>query len=167
MPKALPPSQKSKAGAASKTLEIAAGRTSSTGMLIANSRKIRTASARPIASVGRPLDLSSNHTCARVADERGHGNRNRLTTHSGYPPVLVSPGTVATASPRRCRATPMIVSTIETIAIAHIAAYSPGENATSFGDGATSLSRKKVGNVMTIDPIHWMTLLRVDHWMQA
>ena len=46
-------------------------------MLIANSRKITIAIAKPIVSTGNPLDLSSNHTCALVADEVGHGNRNR------------------------------------------------------------------------------------------
>ena len=66
----------------------AAGRTGATAMLIAYSRKVTTAIARPIDSTGNPLDLSSNHTCALVADVVGHGNRNRDTSQSGYPPVL-------------------------------------------------------------------------------
>ena len=64
IPKALPPKQSSGMGTDIITLKMAKGRTSSRGMLIANSRKIRTANPKPTASVGRPLDLSSNHTCA-------------------------------------------------------------------------------------------------------
>src|SRR6185503_13141712 len=55
------------------------------GTLTANSSGFSAASATPIASTGSPLDFNSNHTCARVADEVGHGNRNRLTSQSGYP----------------------------------------------------------------------------------
>ena len=75
------------------------------GTLTANSSGITIASATPIASTGSPLDFSSNHTCARVADEVGHGNRNRLTSQSGNPAAGVR-GMAAGASPRRCRATP-------------------------------------------------------------
>ena len=104
--------------------------------LIANSRKISIARAKPTASAGNPLDLSSNHTCALVADEVGHGNRNRLTSQSGYPSDPASRGTVATASPRRCRATPATVRRDQNDANQNISAYSASENSISCGDVA-------------------------------
>src|SRR5262245_961334 len=78
------------------------------GTLTANSSGFRAASATPIASTGSPLDFSSNHICAAVADEVEHGNRKRLTSHSGYPPPDIQ-GIADGASPRRCRATPATV----------------------------------------------------------
>src|SRR5215510_6752704 len=81
--------------------------------LIANSSGFTRARINPIASTGSPLDLSSNHICARVADEVGHGNRNRLTSHSGDPAPDIQ-GTASGASPRRCRATPATVTTNDT-----------------------------------------------------
>src|SRR5262245_31523606 len=79
------------------------------GTLTANSSGFTIASTTPIASTGSPLDFSSNHICAPVADEMGHGNRNRLTSQSGYPAPNIQ-GIAAGASPRRCRATPATVT---------------------------------------------------------
>ena len=166
IPKALPTRTTSTVGPEIIAKKTAKGRTTPTGMLIANSRKITIATPKPTASAGNPLDLSSNHTCALVADEVGHGNRNRLTSQSGYPPIPPAEAR-SRASPRRCRATPATVSAIETTPIRNINAYSASENSTPAATSHDSSSRKKAGKVMTVDPIHWTTLLRVDHWMQV
>ncbi len=86
------------------------GGRSSMGLLIANTSGFTIASATPIVSTGSPLDFRSNHTCARVADEVGHGNRNRLTSHSGNPPASPLLGHGRGASPWRWRATPATVT---------------------------------------------------------
>ena len=64
--------------------------TYSMGRLIANTSGVTIASTNPIASTGTPLDFRSNHICARVADEVGHGNRNRLMRSSENPGNSIS-----------------------------------------------------------------------------
>jgi len=81
----------------------ARGRMGTTATLTAKTSGFTIAITTPFASSGSPLDFSSNHTCARVADDVGHGNRNRLTNVSGNPAPEKA---VVAASPRRCRATP-------------------------------------------------------------
>src|SRR5262245_25679546 len=52
------------------TVQVPAkGRNHTTGTETANIRGVKVAIANPINSTPSPLDLSSNHTCARVADE--------------------------------------------------------------------------------------------------
>src|SRR5688572_21606819 len=82
IPKALPPRENSRAGTENTATPRAKGRTGATVMLITNSNAIRIASVKPIASTGNPLVFSSNHTCARVADEVGHGSLNREINQS-------------------------------------------------------------------------------------
>ncbi len=91
------------------------------GPLTANSSGFTIASATPIVSTGSPLDLSSNHTCARVADEVGHGNRNRLTSRSGNP-APESRKWPPAPSPWRCRATAATVRPNDARPIAAISA---------------------------------------------
>src|SRR5688572_5885180 len=146
---------------------MAAGRTGSTAMLIAYSRKITTAIARPIVRIGKPLDLSSNHTCALVADVVGHGNRNSDTSQSGCPPDRSCRGTTATESPRRCRATPTTVRANETTPIRIITAFPVIESSTCGGDPTFCWSKRNNGAKTTNDPTHWTILFGVDHWMQV
>ena len=137
-------------------------------MLIANSRKITIAIARPIASTGKPLDFSSNHTCALVADEVGHGNRNRVTSQSGYPPDRSVLGHdrdgIAAALPR-------------------YAGDRESERHDANQDHHRVLDERELDlqrrrhtlleqneqgrKLKTSDPIHWTILFRVAHWMQV
>ena len=136
-------------------------------MLIANSRGISIANVSPIASTGRPLDFSSNHTWALVADEVGHGNRNRVTSQSGYPPDTAVLATRTAAPPLRCRATPATVRPNATRPIKSSNAFSTSENSTCNGDATRFLSKTNSGKSETNDPTYWPTLLVVDHWTQA
>ena len=118
MPKALPP-RISTAGrentATTTATSRVAGRVNtpesatSSRVVTTNNSGITIASAPPIASTGSPLDFRSNHTCARVADVVGHGNRNRPASQSENPRHSTVRGMAARASPRRCRATPATV----------------------------------------------------------
>ena len=71
------------------------------------------------------------------------------------------------ASPRRCRATPATVRPNDTTQIKANTAFSTSENSTCSGDPTRLLRRMNNGKPKAIDPTHWTTLLRVDHWTQA
>src|SRR5688572_10680176 len=90
-PKALPPMNSASGTAHTEIIEAtrAIGRNHAKGTLNANSRKMSVATARPIVSTGKPLVFNSNHACARVADDTGHGKRTRLISHSGKPADLL------------------------------------------------------------------------------
>src|SRR6185369_7029048 len=85
----------------------------STRGVTAPKSRITIACATAIDSNGSPVDLKSNQTCARVADEMGHGKRNRSTSRSQSPSRCAgdsAEGSCAHPSPRRCRATPATVT---------------------------------------------------------
>jgi len=62
---------------------MAAERTGAMAMLAAYRMKTANAIVRPMVIKGTPVDFSSYQTCARVADDVGHGSRNMLTSQSG------------------------------------------------------------------------------------
>src|SRR5262245_44086310 len=164
IPKALPARNSSMPGKASIGTPITYGRTAAMGPLTTTSRGITVAIAAPIASTGSPLDFSSNHACARVGDEVGHGSRNRPASQSVSPDPFVL-GIAAGASPRRCRATPATVSANDTRPIEAIRAVSVNEKSSFRSDPpARMLNRAMTGAQQNNDPIHWKTLLRVVHW---
>src|SRR5688572_27468580 len=84
MPKALPASRISTVGTENTATATAIARvagwvmnlesTRSSWVVATNTSGITMASATPSVSTGNPLDLRSNHTCARVADEVGQWN---------------------------------------------------------------------------------------------
>src|SRR5687767_5445462 len=108
MPKALPARRISTVGTENTDTTTATNRvagwvmnlesTRSSCVVATNTSGITMASPTPSVSTGSPLDLRSNHTCARVADDVGQRNWNRSTSQSGNPPTATR-GVAAGALP--------------------------------------------------------------------